>query len=124
VAARENANSPRSISELGGLVQKVTMNEAEESKELAARIQASLYSFSARNIPGAIDRGFKKGPFVVLIHAQMPSALAEIGFLSNPMEEALLRKGDYRARMAEAIFRGISRYAESLGAFQTAQKQK
>jgi len=29
---------------------------------------------------------------VVLIGASMPSVLAEIGFLSNPREEALLKK--------------------------------
>jgi N-acetylmuramoyl-L-alanine amidase len=38
----------------------------------------------------------------------------EIGFLSNPREEALLRKSDYRQKLAEALFRGVSRYADSL----------
>ena len=88
-------------------MQKISMHEkAEESREFAARMQASLYAFSARNFPGTKNRGVKKAPFVVLIGAKMPSVLVEIGFLSNPREEALLRKPDYRQKLAEALFRG------------------
>jgi len=115
VAARENAASQRSIAELEDLLHKVMMGDkVEESKEFAARVQASLYAFSARNLPGSKDRGVKKAPFVVLAGAKSPSVLVEIGFLSNPREEALLRKPDYRQKLAEALFRGVSRYADSL----------
>jgi N-acetylmuramoyl-L-alanine amidase len=125
VAARENASSQKSIFELRDLIQKIALQDkAEESKEFAARIQAALYSFSARNVPNSKNRGVKKAPFVVLIGANMPSVLAEIGFLSNPREEALLKKPDYRAKLAEAIFRGISRYADSLSHFQVAQAKE
>jgi N-acetylmuramoyl-L-alanine amidase len=48
--------------------------------------------------------------------------LAEIGFLSNPREEALLKKPDYRQKLADSLYRGLSRYAESLSHFQMAQK--
>ncbi len=124
VAARENASSQKSIFELRDLIQKITLHDkAEESKEFASRIQASLYSFSQRNFPSARNRGVKKAPFVVLIGANMPSVLAEIGFLSNGREEALLKKPDYRDRLAEALYRGISRYADSLSHFQVAKAQ-
>ena len=46
--------------------------------------------------------------------------LAEIGFLSNPREESLLKKPDYRQKLAESLYRGISKYAESLSHFQMA----
>ena len=62
----------------------------------------------------------KKAPFVVLIGANMPSVLAEIGFVSNPREEALLKKPDYRQKLAEALYRGVAKYAESLSHFQVA----
>ncbi len=65
----------------------------------------------------------KKAPFVVLIGATMPSVLAEIGFLSNTREESLLKKPDYRQKLAEALYRGISRYAETLSHFQVAKNQ-
>ena len=67
------------------------------------------------------NRGVRKAPFVVLIGAHMPSVLAEIGFLSNPREEALLKKPEYRQKLAEALFHGIERYVESLSHFQVAQ---
>ena len=124
VAARENASSQKSIFELRDIIQKITQHDkAEESKEFAGRIQAALYGFSAKDFPNSPNRGVKKAPFVVLIGANMPSVLAEIGFLSNPREEALLKKPDYRQRLAEALFRGLSRYADSLSHFQVAQAQ-
>jgi N-acetylmuramoyl-L-alanine amidase len=123
VAARENASSQKSIFELQDIIQKITQHDkAEESKEFAGRVQAALYAFSARNVPGEKNRGVKKAPFVVLIGASMPSVLAEIGFLSNPREEALLKKPDYRQKLAEALYRGVTRYSESLSHFQVAQK--
>jgi N-acetylmuramoyl-L-alanine amidase len=123
VAARENASSQKPIFELQDIIQKITKHDkAEESKEFAGRVQAALYAFSARNVPGERNRGVKKAPFVVLIGANMPSVLAEIGFLSNPREEALLKKPDYRQKLAEALYRGVTRYAEGLSHFQVAQK--
>ena len=93
VASRENASYDKSIFELRDIIQKISLHEkAEESKEFAGRMQASLYALSARNFPGTKNRGVKKAPFVVLIGAQMPSMLAEIGFLSNAREEALLQE--------------------------------
>jgi len=122
VASRENASSQKSIFELRDIIQKITLHDkAEESKEFAGRLQTSLYGFSAKNFPNSRNRGVKKAPFVVLIGANMPSVLAEIGFLSNAREESLLKKADYRQRLADALFRGISRYADSLSHFQVAQ---
>ncbi|HLI83517.1 MAG TPA: N-acetylmuramoyl-L-alanine amidase, partial [Bryobacteraceae bacterium] len=122
VAARENASSQKSVFELRDLIQKITLHDKlEESREFANRIQSSLYALSLRNFPGEKNRGVRKAPFVVLIGAEMPSVLAEIGFLSNPKEEALLKRSDYRQRLAEALYRGVARYAESLSHFQMAQ---
>jgi len=122
VASRENETSDKSIFELRDLVQKITLHDkSEESKEFASRMQAALYAFSQKNFPAEKNRGVKKAPFVVLIGANMPSILAEIGFLTNSREEGLLKKPDYRQRLAEALFHGISKYAESLSHFQVAQ---
>ena len=121
VASRENASFERSVFDLPDLVAQIAKNDkAEESKEFAERIQAALYAFSAKNVPGSKDRGIKSAPFVVLIGAHMPSVLAEIGFLTNGKEEALLKKPDYRQKLAEALYKGVSRYADSLSHFQTA----
>lgn len=122
VASRENATSDKSIFELRDLVQKITLHDkSEESKEFAGRVQAALQALSSKNFPAEYNRGVKKAPFIVLIGANMPSILAEIGFLTNAKEEALLKKPDYRQKVADALFRGISKYADSLSHFQVAQ---
>ena len=124
VAARENATSQTSIHELQSLVQKIALNEkVQESRELASVVQASLYTGIPRN-RGLKNRGVKKAPFVVLIGAQMPSVLAEIAFLSNPRDETMLKKPDYRQKIAEALFKGVSQYANTLSHFQVARQQQ
>ena len=70
------------------------------------------------------DRGVKKAPFVVLIGATMPSILAEIGFVSNPHDERLLRREDQRQKIAESLYAGISAYASSLSHMQVAQAKR
>ena len=122
VAARENASSQKSVYELRDLIQTITLSDkVEESKEFAGRIQTALYTFSARYNTGIKNRGVKKAPFVVLVGASMPSVLAEIGFLSNAKDEALLKKPEHRQRLAEALYRGVARYAQTLSHFQVAQ---
>ena len=125
VAARENASSQKSIFELKDIIQKITLHDkAEESREFAGRVQSSLYALSAKNFPSVKNRGVKKAPFVVLVGANMPSILAEVGFVTNLREEALLKRPDYRQKLAEALFHGVSRYAESLSHFQVAQAEQ
>jgi N-acetylmuramoyl-L-alanine amidase len=121
VAARENATSDESVFELADLIQKIAKaDKAEESREFASRIQTALYAFSVKNVPAAKNRGVKSAPLVVLIGANMPSVLAEVGFLSNSREESLLKKPDYRQKLADALYRGVVRYTDSLSHFPTA----
>jgi N-acetylmuramoyl-L-alanine amidase len=125
VASRENATSQKSVFELQDIIHKITMHEkADESREFAMRVQTALFGFTSRNVPGEKNRGIKKAPFVVLLGANMPSILAEIGFLTNAREEAQLKKSEYRQKLADALYRGVSRYAESLSHFQLAQSKE
>lgn len=124
LATRENASSERSVFDLKELLQKIVLKDkVEESREFATRLQTSLYSLSSKGNAAAKNRGVKKAPFVVLIGASMPSVLAEIGFLTNSADEALLRKPDHRQRVAEALFKGISSYADTLSHFQVAKRE-
>ena len=128
LAARENAASSLSISDLRDLLQKIVLRDkVDESREFAAKVQNSLIRFSTAAGPprtGTRDRGVKRAPFVVLIGAQMPAILTEIGFVSNSREEALLKKSAYRQKLAQAILAGVQQYAESLSQFAVAQTNK
>jgi N-acetylmuramoyl-L-alanine amidase len=123
LAARENASSEKSVYELRDLIQTITLHEKiEESKEFASNVQGTLQTFETRYNAAAKNRGVKKAPFVVLIGASMPSVLAEVGFLSNAREEQLLKRPDHRQKLAEALYQGVARYAQSLSHFQVAQR--
>jgi N-acetylmuramoyl-L-alanine amidase len=125
VAARENAASDKSIHELQDLVKKIALKEKiEESREFASDVQRSLHNGLALKNPGIRDRGVKKAPFVVLIGANMPSILAEISFISNPGDEKHLRSPEYRQRIAESLYRGISRYVNGLGGVKVATRME
>jgi N-acetylmuramoyl-L-alanine amidase len=123
VAARENARSQKTVYELQDLLEKIALKDkVEESREFATRIQSALFSASAKGDPRARDRGIRKAPFVVLIGATMPSVLSEIGFISNAHDESIMKRAEYRERLAEALYKGLAGYANTLSHFQVAQR--
>jgi N-acetylmuramoyl-L-alanine amidase len=123
VAARENATSEKTIYELQDLLHKIALKDkVDESREFAVRIQNSLNGMQSKGTRQR-DRGVRKAPFVVLIGAHMPSVLAEIGFISNPKDEALMKRPEYRQKIAEALYKGLSSYASTLSHFQVAARR-
>ena len=121
VAARENAGSESSVGELRDLVQKITLNDKlAESETFAQSIESAIAGQAGKSNPAAKDRGVKRAPFVVLIGAGMPSVLAEIGFLTNARDESNLGKPEYRQKVAEALFKGLTQYSQSLSHFEVA----
>ncbi len=120
VAARENAASKMSIADLEQIVQKITFNEKlKESMEFAGKMQAAMVTGTGA-AGKARNRGVRRAPFIVLIGAKMPAILAEVGFLSNPEEEELMKTDAYRDKLAEALVKGIQAYERSLSHFQVA----
>ena len=118
VAARENASSQRNVHEMQGLLEKIALStKVNESREFASRVQKSMVD----QLKG-LDRGVKRAPFIVLIGAQMPAILVEMGFISNPREEQRMRQPAERQKMAESLFKGIASYAASLGQYEIAQR--
>ena len=115
VAARENAASMGNMSNLAGIVRAITLNnKLDESRGLAASVQAQLLKKLKGSRPAARDHGVKQAPFVVLIGASMPSLLVEVSFITHRQEGRLLKTASYRQRIAEALFEGIRGYQRSL----------
>jgi N-acetylmuramoyl-L-alanine amidase len=123
VAARENAVSQKSIYELQDLVKKIALKEKiDESREFASDVQSSLYSSLASKSSSLRNRGVKKAPFIVLIGANMPSILAEISFVSNPVDAKRLQTPEHRQQIAESLYRGVARYVNGLSGVKVASR--
>jgi N-acetylmuramoyl-L-alanine amidase len=122
LATRENATAESAISDLNDLLHKaVLQTKLEESRDFAQKVQTSLWAGSVKMNNRSRDRGVRQAPFVVLIGATMPSILAEIGFVSNPHDEKLMKRTDQRQKIAEALFKGVSQYTNSLSHVQIAR---
>lgn len=72
----------------------------------------TLQSAIAASFPSAKNRGVKEQDVWVLNGSKIPSALVEIGFLSNSEELSLMIDLKWQERMAEAIAQGIINYAK------------
>lgn len=115
VAARENATSAGGMHNLPSIVRAIALNnKLDESRDLAAMVQQSLTARLSKTNAGMRNRGVKKAPFVVLIGAQMPSILAEIGFITNRQEAALIKTPAYRQKIAESLQAAVVQYQRSL----------
>lgn len=109
-AARENATSVREVSDLQFILRDLLMTSKQnESSLLAGSVQRALVEAPGGGKNGR-DLGVKHAPFLVLIGAEMPSILVEIGFISNPTEERKVADPKHRDRLAQAILAGIKNY--------------
>lgn len=115
VAARENATSGRAMHSLPDIVRAIALNnKINESRELAETVQRSMAKKLAAKNRALRDLGVKQAPFVVLIGAVMPSVLAEISFVTNKQDGAMLKTPAYRQQIAQALFDAIVNYQQSL----------
>lgn len=116
IAARENATSTSTISELDNLIKKIAQaDRSTESRELATILQNNLYLGIKKMLPRAQNRGVRSAPFIVLLGANMPSILTEVAFISNPRDERILKKSTNQQRLVKALFSGIESYMKTLG---------
>lgn len=105
-AAMENASAGKTVSDLSSLLHDILkVTKVDESRELAGTIQSCLCHRTE-----AEDRGVKRAPFIVLIGAKAPSVLVELGFMSNKQDERLLRRDDYKDKLARALAKAVGDY--------------
>jgi N-acetylmuramoyl-L-alanine amidase len=100
---------------LPDIVQAIALNnKIDESRDFATIVQSTLYQELRKTNRTLKNLGVKQAPFMVLVGATMPSVLAEISFMSNNAEAALLKTDRYKQQIAEALLAGIMRYQTSL----------
>lgn len=79
----------------------------EQSATLAGLIEQSLAA-SLEVSPSPV----RQAPFRVLVGANMPAALVEIGYLTNPEQETQLASAGYQETVAQALFNALTRFRE------------
>jgi N-acetylmuramoyl-L-alanine amidase len=115
VAARENAASTQAMGGLPDFVKAIALNnKLDESRDFALHVQRAMVDRQKSSNKLLKDLGVKQAPFVVLIGANMPSVLAETGFVTNAQEAKLLKANAYRQKIAESLFTAIRKYQTSL----------
>ena len=87
------------------LAQRETMN-------YSARFAALLVT-QLRRTGKTLRNAHRFAGFAVLKAPDIPSVLIEMGYLSNPTEERLLRRPAYQRKLADAIARAMDRYFEA-----------
>ena len=115
VAAWENAGSDRRLGDLQKVLAEIMLTaRVDESSRLAIDIQRVTISRLKRGGSPARNNGVKSAPFHVLIGAQMPAVLVELGYCSNPNEAAMLANAEYRELLAKGLAEGIMAYRDRL----------
>lgn len=74
-----------------------------KGEKLAKAIQAELVKAT-----GLVDRGVKFANYYVLRKTSMPAVLVELAFISNPVEEKLLKDPAWQDKVARAIAQGVA----------------
>lgn len=114
LAAAENRVSGYSMADMRRLLDGVYADaRRDESHQLATLVQNELHGALRKTDPGLENWGVKRAPFIVLVATDMPAILAEVGCLSNDHEAAMLRRSEYRQKIADALFDGIESYARA-----------
>lgn len=113
LAAKEN-----SADEIAGINLRDTSDEISSilidfaqhhTQERSARLAGMLVPRIGTAI-NMRERSHRSAGFRVLKAPDVPSALVEVGYLSNPSDEAILDSAKGRAAIARALYRGISDY--------------
>ncbi len=99
----EGARSTNDSTDVGSLRAWAGNEFDRENLVLAYQLQKSLLA----SLPGAPDRGVRRARFIVLRLAEMPAALVEGGFMSNPSDARWIYSITGRRKMAQAVVDGV-----------------
>jgi N-acetylmuramoyl-L-alanine amidase len=81
----------------------------ENSLQFASKVEDNLFASA-----GHKKRGVKQAGFLVLWKTTMPSALVEIGYLTNKEEEQFLMKEENQQNIAEGIYNAFKQYKSQM----------
>lgn len=120
VAARENSISEKKISDLQYILTDLMLNsKISESRDLAGSVHKTALKSGRQVYSSLNDHGVRQAPFYVLMGAQMPSILLELGYITNPEDRRHLQSEKFLTRMASGLVQGIVEYRDKMKQYAT-----
>ncbi len=112
VAAFENAAAMSDMGEYGksSFLNVLNSEKILASHKLAIDIQRGVAGNLQKNYTNIKNNGAREAPFWVLVGAQMPAILLEVGYISHPEEASRLIDPVYQRVIVEGMVEGISHY--------------
>jgi N-acetylmuramoyl-L-alanine amidase len=80
-----------------------------QTNNLSQKLANAIVGQLGRRVP-LLEKPHRSAGFVVLTAPDIPSALVELGCLSNPVEERRLRRHDYQRQLAHGLVGAIDDY--------------
>lgn len=112
LAALENKDQLQDLTDSGqnALLTILNRHRITASNKLAIDIQRYMLHEVRKIYKDTTDGGVREGPFYVLLGAQMPSVLVEIGYMSHASEGKRIFEANYQKHVAKGIANGIDSY--------------
>ncbi len=112
VAAKENSMNTREMNSYGkdSFLNTLNSHNIVASNKLAIDLQRGMLGMLNKSYSDVRDGGVRGGPFWVLVGAQMPSVLVEVGFITNSKEAQRLVKSSYQKKIVLGLANGIENY--------------
>jgi N-acetylmuramoyl-L-alanine amidase len=112
IAAKENRSAVTNMNDMSKntLLSFLNTTKIVQSNKLAIDIQKGMLSKIRKKHKDTRDGGVREAPFWVLVGAQMPAVLIEIGYITNPTEADRLFNPFYQKSLAQGIANGVNNY--------------
>jgi N-acetylmuramoyl-L-alanine amidase len=111
---RADANAT-TLPALGGGTRAIDLILWETAQARYLEQSAALAGLLEQALRGRVEmspRAVQQAPFRVLVGANMPAALVEIGYLSNAEQEAQLATAAYQDRVAQSLLDALIKFRE------------
>ena len=114
-AQRMAEGSDTRLPALGGGTRSIDLILWEAAQARHLQQSATLAAFAEQALRTRVEmspNAVQQAPFRVLVGANMPAVLVEIGYLSNGEQEQALGSGAFQDRVAQSLYDAIARFRE------------
>jgi len=112
IAAKENKSAVTNMNSMSKntLLSFLNTTKIVQSNKLAIDLQKGMLTKVRKKHKDVRDGGVREAPFWVLVGAQMPAVLVEVGYITNPKEADRLFNPFYQKSLAEGMANGVNNY--------------